>query len=48
MLTDWISPASFFLINPTGDFNLHIDAPAESNEALYGDTRQTTVDKEQA
>lgn len=43
MLTEWISTASFFLINPIGDFNLHIDAPAESDEALYGVTKQTTV-----
>lgn len=48
VLTKWIPAASFFLINPIGDFNLHIDAPAESDEALYGDKRQATVDDERA
>lgn len=48
MLIGQPSKASFFLINPVSDFNMHIDAPAESDEALYGDKRQTTAGSEPA
>lgn len=38
--------AASFLIDPIHDFNMNIDAPAESQEALYGHTGLATTEKQ--